>query len=101
MVGLDTALGLVKTRLIDKGYLSWTDAIRKLTVNPAPIINQPLGDLSIGNSADLSIIDPEAQWTVDPSSFKSKSRNTPFTGWELSGKVVKTILRGSVAYSSD
>jgi dihydroorotase len=101
MVGLETALGLVKTRLIDKGYLSWTDAIRKLTVNPARIINQPLGDLSIGNSADLTIIDPEAQWTVDPSSFKSKSRNTPFTGWELSGKVVKTILRGSVAYSSD
>ncbi len=101
MVGLETALGLIKTRLIDTGFLSWTDAIRKLTVNPARIINQPLGDLSIGHSADLTIIAPDAEWTVDPSEFKSKSRNTPFAGWKLSSKVVKTILRGQVAYSSD
>jgi len=101
MVGLETALGLVKTRLIDKGYLSWTDVIRKLTVNPARIINQPLGDLTIGHPADLTIIDPEAEWTVDPSQFKSKSRNTPFAGWNLSGKVVKTILRGQISYSGE
>lgn len=101
MVGLETALGLVKTRLIDKGYLSWPDAIQKMTVNPAAIINKPLGTLDAGRSADLTIIDPEREWVVEPEKFYSKSRNTPFTGWRLSGKVVKTILRGQISYSDD
>lgn len=99
MVGLETALGLVKTELIDKGYLSWTDAIRKMTVNPARIIKQPLGDLSEGHSADLTIIDADRQWEVDPKQFKSKSRNTPFAGRTLSAKVTHTILRGQIRYS--
>lgn len=99
MVGLETALGLVKTELIDKGYLSWTDAIRKLSVNPARIIDQPLGDLSEGHSADLTIIDADRQWEVDPEQFKSKSRNTPFAGRTLSAKVTHTILRGQIRYS--
>lgn len=99
MVGLETALGLVKTELIDKGYLSWTDAIHKMTVNPARIINQPHGELSKGHSADLTIIDADRQWKVDPARFKSKSRNTPFTGRTLSARVTHTILRGQISYS--
>ncbi|MFQ5606608.1 MAG: dihydroorotase [Candidatus Zixiibacteriota bacterium] len=99
MVGLETALGLVKTQLIDKGYLSWTDAIRKMTVNPARIINQPLGDLSDGRSADLTIIDPDRQWIVAPVEFKSRSHNTPFVGRTLSARVTHTILRGQISYS--
>lgn len=101
MVGLETALGLVKTFLIDKGYLTWQDAISKMTVNPARIINQPLGDLSVGNSADLAIIDPDREWTVDPRKFKSTSRNTPFGGWKLSGKVEMTVLQGKVRYREE
>lgn len=99
MVGLETTLGLVKTELIDKGFLSWTDAIRKMTVNPARIINQPLGDLSVGHSADLTIIDADREWVVDPTKFKSKSRNTPFGGRTLSAKVTHTILRGQIRFA--
>ncbi len=99
MVGLETSLGLVKTELIDKGYLSWTDAVRKMTANPARIINQPLGDLSQGRSADLAIIEADREWEVDPGQFKSKSHNTPFVGRTLSARVTHTILRGQISYS--
>ncbi|MBN4076137.1 dihydroorotase [Gemmatimonas aurantiaca] len=98
MVGLETVLGLVKTYLIDKGFLTWPDVIAKMTVNPARIIRQPLGDLAVGRSADLTIIDPDREWTVDPTKFKSLSRNTPFGGWKLSGKVEMTVLRGVIRY---
>ncbi len=99
MVGLETVLGLVKTYLIDKGFITWQEAISKMTVNPARIIKQDLGDLQTGRSADLTIIDPDREWTVDPSKFKSLSRNTPFGGWKLSGRVEMTILKGKVRYS--
>ncbi|MFQ5607248.1 MAG: dihydroorotase [Candidatus Zixiibacteriota bacterium] len=98
MIGLETALGLVKTQLIDRGALSWTDAIRLLTVNPARIIDRPFGDLTPGHSADLVVIDPDKEWIVDPSTFKSRSRNTPFGGWKLSARVERTILAGRTTF---
>ncbi|HSH00234.1 MAG TPA: dihydroorotase [candidate division Zixibacteria bacterium] len=98
MVGLETTLGLVKTQLIDKGYLSWTDALRLLTVNPARIINRPYGDLAVGSAADLTIIDPDREWVVDSRRFKSRSRNTPFDGWTLSGRAAVTIYRGRITH---
>ena len=100
MVGLETALGLVKTRLIDKGYLSWPDAIQKMTSNPARIVNLPLGDFKIGHAADITVVDPEASWKVDPLEFKSRSTNTPFADWELSGKPVMTIRGGEITHSA-
>ncbi|MFH2037034.1 MAG: dihydroorotase [Candidatus Zixiibacteriota bacterium] len=98
MIGLETALGLVKTRLIDKGYLSWADALRKMTYNPARILGLPGGTLKEGCNADVTIIDPDKKWTVNKDKFRSKSKNSPFIGWKLSGKVTFTILGGKVVY---
>ncbi|HTG00085.1 MAG TPA: dihydroorotase [Nitrospirota bacterium] len=93
IVGLETALGLT-FRLVDEGVLSLADAIRKMTVNPATILKIERGALSVGYDADITIIDPSLEWTVDSSQFKSKSRNTPFHGWKLKGRAVQTIVGG-------
>ncbi len=98
MIGLETSLGLVKTFLIDKGFLSWSDAIGKMTYNPARILGLPGGSLDIGSGADITVIDPEKKWTVKKENFRSKSKNSPFIGWRLSGKVDYTILGGGIVY---
>lgn len=98
MIGLETTLGLVKTRLIDKGYLSWADALSKMTINPARILKLPGGRLEIGKKADITVIDPEKKWTVKKENFRSKSKNSPYIGWKLSGKVEYTILGGRLVY---
>ncbi|NOY88321.1 MAG: dihydroorotase [FCB group bacterium] len=98
MIGLETTLGLVKTYLIDKGYLSWADAIRKMTSNPSKILKLERGTLEEGKIADITIIDPDKKWTVDANKFRSKSKNSPYIGWKLSGKVFKTILEGKIVF---
>ncbi len=98
MIGLETTLGLVKTYLIDKGYLGWADAIQKMTSNPARIFGLQGGTMAVGSPADITIIDPDKKWKVKAENFKSKSCNSPFIGWTLSGKVYRTILGGKVVY---
>jgi dihydroorotase len=98
MIGLETTLGLVKTRLVDKGYLSWADAIAKMTYNPARILRLPGGTLETDKTANITVIDPEKKWTVKKENFRSKSKNSPFIGWKLSGKVEYTLLGGRVVY---
>jgi dihydroorotase len=98
LIGLETTLGLVKTYLIDKGYLDWADAIRKMTANPARIFGLTGGSLAKGMPADITIIDPEKKWTVRADRFQSRSRNSPFVGFKLSGQVQMTILGGRVVY---
>lgn len=98
IVGLETALPLV-LGLVDKGVLSLNEAIRALTVNPALAFGLDRGTLKAGGPADITIIDPKKKWTVDPGSFRSKGRNTPFAGQEVRGRVVKTIVSGKVVYS--
>lgn len=93
IVGLETALGLT-FKLVEDGILSFSDAIRKLSVNPAAILKLPHGTLSTGAEADITIIDPNMIWTVDASQFKSKSKNTPFNGWKLKGKAIRTLVKG-------
>jgi len=93
VVGLETALGLT-LKLVDEGALSLSEAVRKLTNNPAAILKIGKGTLAVGSDADITIIDPDIEWTVDASEFKSKSRNTPFNGWKLRGKAIQTIVRG-------
>ncbi|RME18759.1 MAG: dihydroorotase [Candidatus Zixiibacteriota bacterium] len=100
MIGLETTFGLVKTYLIDKGYLSWADAIAKMTINPARIFNLPGGTLAEGAPADVTIIDPDKRWTVKAEKFRSKSRNSPFVGYRLRGRVQATILGGQVVYTA-
>lgn len=96
MVGLETALGLVITELIDTKVLSWSQAIAKLTLNPARILNLNAGRIKRNSPGDITIIDPKATWVVDPSKFQSKSKNSPFGGRRLKGKVCCTIVDGKV-----
>jgi dihydroorotase len=98
IIGLETCLPLTITQLIEPGHLTWEQAIRKMTINPARIIGIDKGTLRIGADADVTIIDPKYQWTVDPQEMKSKSKNTPFGGWELTGRAVTTIVDGRVKY---
>jgi len=94
IVGLETALGLVLTRLVDTGVLTLPQAIAKMTCNPAVILKLDRGRLKIGAPAALTIFDPAARWTVDKNAFKTKSKNTPFHGWELKGRVFGIYNKG-------
>jgi dihydroorotase len=98
IVGLETTLGLVVTKLILPGILDWPKAIRKLTINPAKVLGISKGTLQIGADADITVIDPTAKWTVDPSKFRSKSNNTPFAGMELTGRAEMVIVGGKVKF---
>jgi dihydroorotase len=88
-------VGLV-FKLVHESVLSITEAIGKLSFNPALILKINKGTLSVGADADITIIDPDVEWTVDSSRFKSKSRNTPFERWKLKGKAVRTIVGGEL-----
>jgi dihydroorotase len=98
VVGLETALGLVVTKLIEPGHLDWPSALAKMTVNPARILGIPKGTLAVGAEADITIIDPERRWRVDPATFRSKSRNTPFAGMELKGRATTVMVGGEVRF---
>ncbi|MDD5593989.1 MAG: amidohydrolase family protein, partial [Candidatus Margulisbacteria bacterium] len=96
IVGLETALALVITRLIEPKILTPKQAVEKMTAAPARILKLNKGALKAGAAADLIIVDPKAEWMVDASKFASKSRNTPFNGWQLKGKVLYTIVSGRI-----
>ncbi|MDD4266617.1 MAG: dihydroorotase [Pirellulales bacterium] len=98
VVGLETALGLVVTRLIEPGHLTWSQALEKMTINPARVIGVPKGTLAAGADADVVVIDPKARWKVDPAKFLSKSTNTPFAGWELTGRADAVIVGGRLKF---
>lgn len=98
MIGLETCLGLCITELVDKGYLTLPDLVRKLSSNPAKIMNIPCGGLEVGQPADITIFDSEEEWIVCKEAFKSKSKNSPFIGRRLKGKVMATIVNGQVMY---
>jgi dihydroorotase len=101
MVGLETALGLVFTKLLDSKILNLKQAVAKLTVAPAKILNLTnKGKLQAGADADVTVIDPKLKWTVNASKFASRSRNTPFNGWELTGKAIYTIVGGRVVVNN-
>jgi dihydroorotase len=94
MVSLETTLPLVITKLIEPGHLDWPAALAKLTVNPARVLGLNKGTLAIGADADVTIIDPRVEWSVDPEKFRSKSSNTPLAGTKLRGKAVQVIVGG-------
>ena len=95
IVGLETSLGLT-LKLVQEGVLTLSDLVTRMSVAPARLIRSNSGTLSAGAVADITIIDPDLEWTVDPALFKSKSRNTPFNGWNLKGKAVQTMVGGKI-----
>ena len=99
VVGLETALSVLLTRLVRPGLFSLMEVLRRLSTTPAAILGLAGGRLELDAPGDLVLIDPDRRWTVDPAMFASKSRNTPFAGWELQGKAVMTIVGGEVKYS--
>ena len=99
IVGLETALGLSITRLVDGGYLTLPELLDRMSTIPARIFHLPGGTLAAGHPADVVVIDPGARWTVDVARFRSKSRNTPFAGWDLAGRVIRTIVGGRTVFS--
>ena len=97
VVGLETALGLT-LGLVQQGRLTLQRAMTCLTSAPAAVLGLPRGTLEPGAAADVTLIDPDAFWTVDPERFRSKSRNTPFSGRVLKGQVVRTLVAGRTVY---
>lgn len=98
-VGLETTLAAVVSYLIEPGHLDWPAALSKLTINPAKILGLNKGTLRVGAEADVTIIDPNWQWTVDPKRFRSKSSNTPLAGLTLRGLATHTIVGGEIRHA--
>jgi dihydroorotase len=99
IVGLETELGLFLDLLVHKTKtIELPRLIEMFTVNPARLLQIDAGTLSVGRAADVTLIDPELEWTVDAAAFQSMSRNTPFDGWKLKGRAVRTIVNGKTVW---
>jgi dihydroorotase len=99
MIGFETAISMIVMELIERQKMSWLDVISKLTVNPAKVIREKAGSISPGVVANLAVIAPRKKWTVTEDEIRSRSKNTPFLGKEIKGRVTNVIVRGSVKYS--
>ncbi len=100
IASLECALGLYVKALIEPGVLDWPGLIRLMTEKPAGIIGIDKGTLGRGKQADVTIIDPNAQYKIDVKKFRSKSRNCPYNGWTVTGKVEKTIVGGEIRFEA-
>lgn len=99
IVGLETSLALSITYLVKTGRMTLGEVLKRMTYNPSRILNLNLGEIAVGKIADLTIFDPDEIWTVDISKFRSKSKNSPYDGYTLSGKAHMTIVGGEVMYN--
>ena len=99
IVGLETAIGLSITELVHQKYLTLMQLIEKLSVNPRRILSLPEIHIQEGERANLTLLDPEIEWTVDVQSFRSKSKNSPFHGRTLKGKAIGIINNGKTYFS--
>jgi dihydroorotase len=99
VIGLETTLPIAIETLVDSGILTWPELIAKMTVAPARILGIDRGTLKPGAVADVTVIDPDVRWTIEPQYFRSKSRNTPFAGREVHGRAELVLVAGEVKYS--
>jgi dihydroorotase len=100
LIGLETALGLVITELVEKGVLSLPQLVDRMSCAPAKAFALQGGTLRRGAPADVTVFDPTLEWQVDPTAFVSKSRNTPFGGRKLRGRAMLTIVNGRVVHGT-
>jgi dihydroorotase len=98
IIGLETELALSLMQLVHTQRISLADMIAKYTVNPARLLNLQKGTLSLGADADVTVFDPDQEWVFERESSASKSRNSPFFGWQLKGRAVATIVAGRCVY---
>jgi len=102
IVGLETALPLYARALVEPGAIDWPRLVALMTENPARLCGLDrlgLGRLAEGGPADVTVIDPDAAWTIDAATFATKGRSTPFNGWPVRGRAIATVVRGVLAYS--
>lgn len=100
-VGLETALGVAITELVGTGLMSLGAVVERMACAPARIMGLEGGTLEAGSPADVVVFDPDERWTVDPDTFLSRSRNTPFAGRELTGRVHRTLVGGRVRFARE
>ena len=98
IVGLETALPLT-LKMVDEGIISLQRAVDLLTQQPCRIFNLDKGTLGVGKDADIVIFDPNVKYAIDPEKFKSRSKNSPYKGWKVRGKVIHTFVAGKSVYS--
>jgi dihydroorotase len=98
IVGLETSLAL-GLQLVDEGVLDLPTLITRMATTPARLLGIAAGTLAPGALADVTIVDPKRRWTVDPTAFRSKGRNTPYGGWDLTGKVTTVLVGGRTVYT--
>jgi dihydroorotase len=96
--GLETALGLCMLALVKPGHLTLSGLIDRMSCAPARIMRLDGGKLRRGAIADIVVLDPEERWTVNPADFRSRSQNTPIAGWELVGRVQRTLVGGELRF---
>jgi dihydroorotase len=98
IVGLETSLGL-GLKLVEEGVLDLPALVARMSTAPARLLGLPAGTLAPGAPADVTIVDPKRRWVVDPTTFRSKGRNTPYRGWELVGRAVTVLVGGRTVYT--
>jgi len=98
IIGLETALAVSVTNLVETGHIDFHTLVEKMSCAPARLFGLPGGTLAKGSLADVTVFDPARSWRVDPSEFLTKGRNTPYAGMTLTGRAVCTIVGGSVVY---
>ena len=101
ITGLETSVALTMTELVKKGILTPLQMAERMSYTPAKIIGIDKGTLLVGKTADITIIDPDAEYVIDSNTFASKGHNTPFDGKKVSGQVRYTIVAGKVVYSNN
>ncbi len=101
IVGLETALALTITFLVKPGHLTLARALELWTEGPRRVMRLPEVRLEPGFPADLVLLDPAREWTVDPAAFFSMGRNTPFAGWRLAGRVLATVCAGRLTHADE
>jgi dihydroorotase len=97
VVGLETSLGLA-LGLVHRSLIEPARLVEMMSLNPAALLRLEAGTLAVGAVADITVIDPNLEWTVAPEKFLSKSRNTPFAGMRLKGRAVLTIVAGEIVF---
>ena len=100
-IGMETSFAVANTYLVKTGRLTLDELVEKMSVNPAKILGINAGTLAAGAPADIALIDPDEQWIVDVDKLHGKSKNTPFKGMTLTGRVRMTLLNGAIVYSID
>ncbi|MDP6442232.1 MAG: dihydroorotase [Pirellulaceae bacterium] len=102
IAGLETALAVAITHLVVPGLLDWGALIEKMSVNPARLLGlADRGTLAVGSPADVTVIDPDAKWTVSPNEFRSKSANSPYANRELTGCAAHVVVDGRLRFSME